>query len=76
MYQLLINVVTRTQCPGALVGEVIIKVCVFAGESPTMLRTEIRNQRKRIQNVKKKSLWSRSLEEVALLIVLLLSVDT
>ncbi|XP_011000110.1 PREDICTED: uncharacterized protein LOC105107769 [Populus euphratica] len=34
------------------------------GESPAMLRTEIRNQRKRIQNVKKKSLWSRSLEEV------------
>ncbi|KAJ6424329.1 hypothetical protein OIU84_025174 [Salix udensis] len=31
------------------------------GES---LRTEIKNQRKQIRNVKKKSLWSRSLEEV------------
>ncbi|KAF9666019.1 hypothetical protein SADUNF_Sadunf16G0185400 [Salix dunnii] len=34
------------------------------GENSAMLRTEIKNQRKQIRNVKKKSLWSRSLEEV------------
>ncbi|KAJ6744460.1 hypothetical protein OIU79_030735 [Salix purpurea] len=34
------------------------------GESLAMLKAEIKSQKKRIRNVKKKSLWSRSLEEV------------
>jgi hypothetical protein len=35
-----------------------------------MLKAEIKSQKKRIRNVKKKSLWSRSLEEVAILMFL------
>ncbi|KAB5511895.1 hypothetical protein DKX38_028923 [Salix brachista] len=42
------------------------------GESLAMLKAEIKSQKKRIRNVKKKSLWSRSLEEVAILKSLLL----
>ncbi|KAJ6951344.1 hypothetical protein D5086_032774 [Populus alba] len=34
------------------------------GESLAMLKAELKSQKKRIRNVKKKSLWSRSLEEV------------
>ncbi|XP_065874102.1 protein PSK SIMULATOR 1 [Euphorbia lathyris] len=34
------------------------------GDSLSKLRTELKNQKKQVRNLKKKSLWSRSLEEV------------
>lgn len=38
-------------------------VCV--GDSLAILRAELKSQRKHVKNLKKKSLWSKILEEVA-----------
>ena len=35
------------------------------GEGLSTLRSELKNQKKQVRNLKKKSLWSRSLEEVS-----------
>lgn len=43
----------------------IFEVYINAGDSILKLRTQLKNQKKVVRNLKKKSLWSRSLEEVA-----------
>lgn len=43
--------------------------CLIVGDmdrSPTILAAELKNQRKLVKNLKKKSLWSKNMEEVAI----------
>lgn len=39
-------------------------VIIFVGDSLAILRAELKSQKKHVKNLKKKSLWSRILEEV------------